>query len=53
MRKRTGVYTAGQIDTQWTEEIEEDFLNWVKDGRMDRLPVSLEEIQKFLKQRTW
>lgn len=52
-RMQEGVYTAGQIDTGWTREIEEDFLNWVQDGRMDRLPVSIEEMQEFLEQRTW
>ncbi len=52
-RMREGVYSAGQIDTQWTDEIEEDFLNWVRENRMDQLPVSLDEIQNFLQQRTW
>ncbi|MEX0647382.1 MAG: hypothetical protein WEA56_16750 [Balneolaceae bacterium] len=52
-RMREGVYSAGQIDTQWTDEIEEDFLNWVRENRMDQLPVSLDEMQDFLQQRTW
>lgn len=52
-RVRAGVYTPGQIDTQWTEEIENDFLNWLKENRMDRLPVPIEEMQDFLQHRTW
>lgn len=52
-RMREGVYSVGQIDTQWTDEIEEDFLNWVRENRMDQLPVSLDEMQNFLQQRTW
>lgn len=53
MRMREGVYSAGQIDTQWTEEIEEDFLNWVRENRMDQLPVPIDEMQEFLEMRTW
>lgn len=52
-RMREGVYNAGQIDTEWTDEIEEDFLDWLKHGRMERLPVSLKEMQEYLEQRTW
>lgn len=53
MRMRQGVYSAGQIDTRWTREIEQDFLNWLAENRMDALPVSIEEMQQFLQQRTW
>lgn len=53
MRMRDGVYSAGQIDTEWTPEIEDDFLNWVRENRMDQLPVPLDEMQDFLQQRTW
>lgn len=53
MRMREGVYSAGQIDTRWTEEIEKDFLNWLRENRIDELPVSIEEMQQFLQQRTW
>jgi len=29
-RVQTGTYTAGQMDTQWTQEIEKDFKNWIR-----------------------
>ncbi|MCW9707950.1 RraA family protein [Fodinibius salsisoli] len=29
---RSGTYTAGQMDTEWTEEIEVDFKNWVEEN---------------------
>jgi len=32
-RLREGRYTPGQIDTKWTEEIEEDFKSWLKEIR--------------------
>ncbi|EON76376.1 5-carboxymethyl-2-hydroxymuconate delta-isomerase [Lunatimonas lonarensis] len=51
-RIREGVYTAGQIDTRWAEEIERDFSGWLND-HIDELPVPREQIQEILKNRTW
>lgn len=31
-RVREGTYTAGQMDTEWTDEIEADFKNWVAEN---------------------
>lgn len=51
-RLREGVYTAGQIDTRWEEEIEKDFSQWLND-HIDELPVPREQVQEILKNRTW
>ncbi|SIT34375.1 Regulator of RNase E activity RraA [Filimonas lacunae] len=51
-RLREGKYTAGQIDTRWTEEIEKDFSRWIND-HISELPVPKATIQQFLKDRTW
>ncbi len=51
-RLREQKYTAGQIDSRWTDEIERDFSAWLND-HMDELPVPRSQIQKFLKNRTW
>jgi regulator of RNase E activity RraA len=51
-RLREGKYTAGQIDTRWSDEIEKDFSKWLNE-HMDKLPVPKETIQNFLKERTW
>ena len=51
-RLREGKYTPGQIDTQWTAEIKKDFLQWIKDNP-DKVPMSKEELDKFMKDRTW
>lgn len=51
-RLREGKYTPGQIDTQWTEEIKKDFLQWIKDNP-DKVPMTKEELEKFMKDRTW
>lgn len=52
-RMEAGVYTAGQIDTKWTDQIEEDFMEWLRENRMDQLPVSIEEMEEYLQKRTW
>src|SRR5215218_6487355 len=51
-RLREGKYTAGQIDTKWSDEVEKDFSKWLND-HMNELPVPKETIQNFLKDRTW
>jgi regulator of RNase E activity RraA len=51
-RLKEGKYTAGQIDTRWSDEIEKDFSKWLND-HINELPVGKEQIQQFLKDRTW
>jgi len=51
-RLREGKYTAGQIDARWSDEIEKDFSKWLND-HINELPVGKEQIQEFLKERTW
>lgn len=51
-RLREQVYTPGQIDSRWSDEIERDFSQWLND-HIDELPVPREQIQELLKTRTW
>ncbi len=51
-RLQEKVYTAGQIDRRWTDEIEADFSRWLE-SHIDELPVAKEQIQELLKSRTW
>lgn len=51
-RLREGRYTAGQIDARWSDEIEKDFSKWLND-HINVLPVPKEQIQEYLKERTW
>ena len=51
-RLREGKYTPGQIDAQWTEEIKKDFLQWIKDNPA-KVPMTKEELENFMKDRTW
>ena len=49
-RLRAGVYTAGQIDGRWSDAIEADFTQWLRQN-IDGLPVGREQIEQILKQR--
>jgi len=50
-RLKEGKYTAGEIDSKWNETIVKDFLDWV--NKKKDLPMSKEELDKFLKDRNW
>jgi 4-hydroxy-4-methyl-2-oxoglutarate aldolase len=45
-------YLAGQIDSEWSDEIKKDFLNWL-DNYPDKLPMTKEELDKYLKERNY
>jgi len=51
LRLREKKYTPGQIDQQWTDEIKKDFLQWL--GNKKNLPMSRQELDDYMKQRTW
>ena len=42
-------YTAGQIDTRWTPEIEQDYRAWLKQNE-DHLPVARPQIEEILRE---
>ena len=52
LRIREKKYTAAQIDNKWPDDIEKDFSKWLND-HLSELPVPKEQIQEFLKTRTW
>jgi 4-hydroxy-4-methyl-2-oxoglutarate aldolase len=45
-------YLAGQIDSQWTEEIKKDFLNWLN-NYPGKLPMTKAELDNYLKERNY
>lgn len=51
-RLKEGKYTPGQIDQQWTDDIKTDFLGWI-DNNPDRLPMSRQELDAYMKARHW
>jgi 4-hydroxy-4-methyl-2-oxoglutarate aldolase len=50
-RLREGKYTPGQIDSQWTDEIKKDFLQWLDTKK--NLPMTRKELDDYMKSRTW
>jgi regulator of RNase E activity RraA len=51
-RIKEGKYSAGTIDSKWTDEIKKDFRNWVKNYR-GKLPMSHEDLDKYLEIRNF
>jgi len=51
-RLREGKYKPGQIDSQWTEEIKKDFMNWLN-NYPGKLPMSKTELDNYFKERNW
>lgn len=49
---RTQQYTTGEIDSQWTDQIKEDFLKWLEqnpeEGKMTRA-----QLDEIMSKRTW
>ena len=51
-RLREGKYKPGQIDSQWSEEIRKDFMNWLN-NYAGKLPMSKQELDNYFKERNW
>jgi regulator of RNase E activity RraA len=51
-RLREKKYLAGQIDSQWTDEIKKDFLNWLN-NYPGKLPMSKAELDNYLKEKNY
>ena len=45
-------YLAGQIDSEWSEEIKKDFLNWLN-NYPGKLPMTKQELDNYLKERNY
>jgi regulator of RNase E activity RraA len=51
-RLREKKYLAGQIDSQWSDEIKKDFIDWLN-HYPGKLPMSRQELDEYMKSRTW
>lgn len=51
-RLREKKYLAGQIDSEWSEEIKKDFLNWLN-NYPGKLPMSKKELDDYMKERNY
>ena len=52
LRLREGKYKPGEIDTEWTEAIKKDFLDWIN-HYPGKLPMAKAELDSFLKERNY
>ncbi|HEX5171035.1 MAG TPA: RraA family protein [Cyclobacteriaceae bacterium] len=51
-RLREKKYLAGEIDSEWTEAIKKDFLNWLN-NYPGKLPMTKKELDDYLKERNY
>lgn len=51
-RLREGKYKPGQIDSEWSEDIKKDFLDWLN-KYPGKLPMTREELDNYLKERNY
>lgn len=51
-RIREGRYTTGEIDSQWTDEMKEDFIQWLQSNPEER-QMTREELDELMENRTW
>lgn len=49
---KEGLYSAGLIDSVWTDDIKADFWKWAKENS-DKLPMSLETLNNYLESRNF
>jgi regulator of RNase E activity RraA len=49
---RSGKYSPGQIDSQWTDEIKTAFLNWL-DQNPGENKLTRAQLDEFMSKRTW
>lgn len=49
---KEGAYTPGQIDSEWTEEIQRDFYGWLE-ANIETLPVPKSRIEQILSERNY
>ena len=52
LRLREGKYKPGQIDSQWSDEIKKDFMNWLN-NYPGKLPMTKAELDNYFKDRNW
>jgi hypothetical protein len=45
-------YTPGQIDSDWTEKIKDDFMKWLAQNPDER-QITKPRLEEFMKKRTW
>lgn len=52
LRLKEGKYKPGEIDSQWSEEIRKDFMDWLG-NYPGKLPMTKTELDNYFKERNW
>ncbi|MDP4222225.1 MAG: RraA family protein [Bacteroidota bacterium] len=52
LRLKEGKYKPGQIDSQWSDEIKKDFMDWLN-NYPGKLPMTKTELDNYFKERNW
>jgi 4-hydroxy-4-methyl-2-oxoglutarate aldolase len=52
LRLKEGKYKPGQIDSQWSDEIKKDFMNWLN-NYPGKLPMTKQELDNYFNDRNW
>jgi 4-hydroxy-4-methyl-2-oxoglutarate aldolase len=51
-RLKEGKYKPGEIDSRWSDEIRNDFMNWLN-NYPGKLPMTKTELDNYFKERNW
>lgn len=49
---RKGLYKGDQVDTQWTDQIRQEYLNWLSRNPTEK-QISRAQLDQFMLKRTW
>jgi hypothetical protein len=49
---KSGRYTPGEIDNNWTDAIRNAFIEW-QHKQVGKTPMTRQELDKMLEKRTW
>ena len=49
---KSGRYSPGEIDSQWTDKIKQDFLKWL-DQNPNEMKMTRAQLDEYMKKRTW
>lgn len=49
---KSGKYTPGQIDNEWTPALKDEFMKWIGENVKD-VKLTRAQLEEFMKKRTW
>jgi hypothetical protein len=52
-RLREKKYLAGEVDSEWSETIKKDFIDWINKYPTGKLPMTRKELDDYLKSHNY